>query len=211
MTQVQWRMKGQYVKNCNCLATCPCDTIGVPAPSNFCESVIGMNITRGGFGTVSLDGLKWVVVLHAPGALHEGNVEVEPYIDATATEAQRSALVTILSGKAGGMYQILSSIISTLHEPQFVPIDFEFDKEQRRARVASPGRFATVSEPLRVPATGAEQRVQVRLPDGFEYKEMEVANASLLWSGGKVKMMHHGTHSSLAEVEQTTRGSKRRP
>lgn len=27
-----WRMKGQYIKNCNCIATCPCDTVGVPYP-----------------------------------------------------------------------------------------------------------------------------------------------------------------------------------
>jgi len=164
-----------------------------------------MNITQGHFGDVPLDGLRWAVVVHFPGALHEGNGEVQPYVDVRATEAQRNALLQILSGQAGGpFFQIVAALTKTLHEPQFVPIDFEFDKRRRRARVASPGFFATVSEPLRVPATGQEQRVQVRMPEGFEYKQMEVANASLVWAGGKVKMKHRNTHSSLAEVEHKT-------
>jgi hypothetical protein len=28
MGDVTWRVKGQYIKNCNCIATCPCDTRG---------------------------------------------------------------------------------------------------------------------------------------------------------------------------------------
>jgi hypothetical protein len=28
MAQVEWKMKGEYMKNCNCIATCPCDTVG---------------------------------------------------------------------------------------------------------------------------------------------------------------------------------------
>jgi hypothetical protein len=167
-----------------------------------------MNIAQGSFEGVPLDGLSWAVVVHFPGAMHEGNGEAQPYIDAKATEKQRKALVQILSGQAGGpLFQIMVAVIKTLHEPQFVPIEFEFDKKRRRARVSSPGLFATVSEPLRVPATGQEQRVQVRLPDGgFEYKEAEVANASLIWAGGKVKMKHSNVNSSLADVEHTPAG-----
>ena len=53
-----WKMKGQYMKNCNCLATCPCDTIGVPAPNAFCEGVVAMNIHEGHFDGLDLSGLK---------------------------------------------------------------------------------------------------------------------------------------------------------
>ncbi len=37
-----WKMKGQYLKNSSCLASCPCDTIGVPAPHKFCEGMAGL-------------------------------------------------------------------------------------------------------------------------------------------------------------------------
>jgi hypothetical protein len=68
MTDVTWRMKGQYIKNCNCIATCPCDTVGFPYPEKGCMGMAGMFIAQGNFGEVKLDGLSWVVVYPWPGA-----------------------------------------------------------------------------------------------------------------------------------------------
>ena len=202
-----WKMKGQYLKNCNCLPSCPCDTIGVPAPNNFCEGVVGMNIQEGHFDNVDLRGVKWAAIVHWPGALHEGNGTAEIFVDESATEAQRNALLTILSGKAGGtLFEILSQIVTTVHGPYFVKIGWEFDKEKRRARLVLPGFLETTTEPLTVPATGEEQRVIVRMPGGFEYKEMEVAQAVTLKGTGAIKYDWQKTHSSLAEVEHTPVG-----
>lgn len=202
-----WKMKGQYLKNCNCLATCPCDTIGMPAPHRGCEGMVGMHIVEGHFDGVKLGGLNWAATVYWPGALHEGNGSIQPFIDARATPEQRNALLQILSGKAGGaLFEILASIVTTVHEPQFVPIEFEFDKAKRRARVSVPGFLETTSEPLIVPATGAEQRVILQMPDGFEYKEMEVAQTGVLKGTGPIKFDHQHTHSSLAEVEHTQEG-----
>ncbi len=202
-----WRMKGQYLKNCNCLSSCPCDTIGVPAPHNFCEGVVAMNVQEGHFDGVDLSGVRWAGVVHWPGALHEGNGTLEAFIDEGATEEQRNALVTILTGQAGNpLFEIMASIITTIHGPHFVKIDFEFDKEQRRARLSIPGFIETTSEPLIVPPTGEEQRVIVQMPGGFEYKEMEVAQTGSLTATGTVNFDWKQTHSSLAEVEHTHEG-----
>ncbi len=204
---MSWRMKGQYIKNCNCLATCPCDTIGEPSPHKFCEGVVAMNIQEGNFDGVSLNGLRWAGVVHFPGALHEGNGTMEAFVDERANEAQRNALLTILTGQAGGtLFEIMSQIVTTIHGPHFVPIDFEFDKAKRRARVSIPGFLETTSEPLTVPATGDEQRVIVQMPGGFEYKEMEVARTTTLKSTGAIKFDWSKTHSSLADIEQTDQG-----
>ena len=202
-----WKMKGQYLKNCNCLASCPCDTIGVPAPHKFCEGVVGMNIQEGYFDNVDLSGLKWAANVHWPGALHEGNGTIEVFVDESATEGQRNALLTILTGQAGGtLFEILSQIVTTVHGPHFVKIDWEFDKEKRRARLVIPGFVETTSEPLTVPPTGEEQRVIVRMPNGFEYREMEVAQTAVLKGTGEIKYDWQKTHSSLAEVEHTPAG-----
>ncbi|MHB8630055.1 MAG: DUF1326 domain-containing protein [Aggregatilineales bacterium] len=202
-----WKMKGQYLKNCNCAATCSCDTVGVPTPHKGCEGMSGMHIVAGNFGDVKLDGLNWAATYHWPGALHEGNGTMQPFIDVRATPEQRDALLQILSGKNGGtFFEILASIITTFHEPQFVPIQFEFDKAKRRAHVSVTGFFDTTSVPLTVPATGDEQRVIVRLPNGFEYKEMEVAQTGVLKGTGPIKFDHKNTHSSLADVEHTHEG-----
>lgn len=205
--RTKWRMKGQWLKNCNCIASCPCDTAGVPYPGPGCEGMVAMRVAEGNFGDVKLDGLTFAVTVYWPGALHEGNGTAQPFIDQGATQEQRDALLQIISGQAGGtLFEILAAIVTTVLEPQFVPIEFEFDKRRRHARVMIPGALETVSAPLTIPATSEEQRVIVQMPGGFEYKEMEVAQAAVLKGTGAIKFDHHNTHSSLAEVEQTDEG-----
>ena len=200
-------MKGQYVKNCNCIATCPCDTMGMPYPHKGCEGMAAMHITEGRFGNVKLNGITWAVVYHWPGALHEGNGTAQPFIDKKATKEQRDALLQIMSGQAGDVwFEVLASVVSTFLDPQFVPIKFEFDKNKRKAKVAIPGFLETETAPLKVPATGEEQRVILKMPKGMEYKEFEVAQAVVLKGTGHIKFDHKNTHSSLAEVVHSNKG-----
>jgi hypothetical protein len=150
-----------------------------PGPNEFCEGVVGMNIAEGDFEGTDLSGLKWAVTVHWPKALHDGNGTAVVYIDESADEAQREAIGTILSGEAGGpLFEILSSIITTVHGPHYVPIEWEFDQDD-------------------------EQRIAVRMPGAFEYKEAEVGQATLLTSSTEIKFDWKGTHSSLAQVEHT--------
>jgi hypothetical protein len=200
-------MKGQYLKNCNCLPSCPCDTLGFPAPNDNCEGVIAMNVQEGSFDGTDLTGTKWAVIVWWPGALHEGNGTVEVFIDESASDDQRAALGQIISGEAGGpLFEIFASIVTTVHGPHFVPIELEMDKQNRTARLSVPGFVETTSKPLTIPATDELQRVVVSMPDGFEYKEMEVAQTATLKSTGEVKFDWKGTHSSIADVEHTPEG-----
>jgi len=207
MPEVTWRMKGEYMKNCNCIATCPCDTIGFPHPQKGCEGMAGMHISEGNFGNVKLDGISWVVTYAWPGALHQGNGAIQPFIDQKATDEQRNALLTIMSGQAGNAwFEILASVVTTIHEPQFLPITWKFDKAGRKAHVVIPGFLETVSSPLTIPATNDEQQVIVRMPNGMEYKEFFVAQTAVLKGTGALKFDYKSTHSSLADVEHTHKG-----
>ena len=61
-----------------------------------------------------------------------------PRSSSTKAPARSSATRsgTILSGAAGGpLFEILASIVTTLHGPHFVPIEWEFDKEARTAKL----------------------------------------------------------------------------
>lgn len=200
-------MKGEYLKNCNCAPTCSCDTIGFPSPYKGCEGTLGMNIKEGHFDEVDLGGLKWAVNYHWPGALHEGNGTAEIFVDSKASEEQRGALMSILSGQNGGaLFEIFAQIVTTFHGPHFVDIEWEFDRDGRRAKMSIPGFVETESQPLTVPATGDEQRVIVNLPGGFEYLEMDVAQTKTLKGTGEIKFDHTGSHSSLAIVTHTPKG-----
>ncbi len=166
-----------------------------------------MHIAQGNFGKVKLDGLSWVAVYSWPGALHEGNGTIQPFIDKKASEEQRNAILTILSGKAGGTwFEVLASVTTKVHEPQFVPITWQFDKKARKARVSVPGFMETESAPLKIPATDDEQTVIVRMPNGMEYKEYYVAKAAVLRGTGPIKFNYKERHSSLADVEHTQKG-----
>lgn len=202
-----WKMKGEYLKNCNCFATCSCDTTGNPSPHAYCEGLVGMKIAEGHFDRVDLGGLKWVGVVHFPGAMHQGNGDWELYIDEKASKPQRDALQQILTGKAGGpLFEIVAAVAPKHAGTHFVSIEWQFNKERRRAQISIPGFVETTTEPLKIIPTGEDQRVIVKMPNGFEYKEMEVAQATTLKSTGAIKFNWKGTHSSLAHVEQTDKG-----
>jgi hypothetical protein len=203
-----WRLKGEYLKNCNCFASCTCDADGRPSPEKFCEGAIGMRVTEGNFDDVDLTGVKFLATVHFPGAMFEGNGILDVYIDRAASEAQREALLKILSGKSGGpLFEIVATVAPNIHGPSYVDIDFDFDLEKRTASVRIPDLFETESVPITWPPDNVENRVIVKMPNGFEYKEMEVAHAKVLKSSGVNKFEYRDNrHSSLALVEHTDKG-----
>jgi len=201
-----WRMKGQYLANCSCNAGCPCQFNQEPT-HHSCEAILAMNVLAGNYGDVPLSDLKWAVVGSFPGPLHEGNGRAQPFIEARASPKQREALLQILSGAAGGAwFELLKTVVSKIEEPQFVPIDFQFDLKRRRARVAVGEVFETVTEPIRNPVTGEEHHAQICLPDGMEYKIAEIGSAAVNRATGAIKFDWPNSHSQMANVEHTDKG-----
>jgi len=207
MATADWRLEGEWIKNCSCAFGCPCD-FNAPPTRGTCQGILGMRIGKGHFESTRLDGLSFFVVVSFPGPLHEGNGTVQPIIDERATPAQRDALFNILSGKysaEGTLFHIVSLIVTTTHEPVFAPIAVEFDKAARTARVSIPGVLETEVEPIRNPVTGLPHRIRVVMPEGFEHIEGEVA-ASNIRSSAAIAFETHGGHSTLAHVTQTPTG-----
>jgi hypothetical protein len=67
---------------------------------------------------------------------------------------------------------------STVHPPIFKPIEFEVKIEARTARVMIPGILESTGRPIRSPATGAEHRVRIDIPDGIEFEIAEIGSAT---------------------------------
>lgn len=207
MAQANWRLEGEWIKNCICAYGCPCDFNARPTHGK-CEGFAGMRIIEGHFENTRLDGLSFFIVVHFPGALHEGNGQAQPVIDERADAAQRDALLKILSGEysaEGTLFHIFSLIVTKMHDPIFAPVSFQFDQEARTARVDIPGALATTVEPIKNPVTGAPHRIRVVMPEGFEHIEGEVASADIR-SEGAIRFETKGTHSTLAHVVQTPQG-----
>ena len=87
---------------CNCGWGCPCRVSGARSQDR-CEALVAARILDGRYGDVALDGLVFVAAWWWPGAIHEGRGLLQPAIDARADDAQRAALLEIVTGRAGGM------------------------------------------------------------------------------------------------------------
>ena len=203
----QWYMEGPWIKNCNCDPGCPCDFNAAPT-HGFCEGVIGMRIDKGNYGDVSLEGLKFLGVAHWPGRIDEGNGDIQMVIDESADEAQREALLTILSGQAGDtMFEIFSAVCPNVKDPVFAPIEFDFDLEARSARVKAGEIAETESETLRGIDPPDPYRIMVTIPGGFEYtgddNTAETALATKVRSDAEIKLDLSNSHSSLAYVKHS--------
>ncbi|MDA8249900.1 MAG: DUF1326 domain-containing protein [Rhodospirillales bacterium] len=207
MSRTEWRLKGDWIKNCNCAFGCPCD-FNAPPTHGDCKGLVGMRIAQGHFGDVRLDALSFVVVLDFPGALHEGNGTIQPIVDERADPQQREALFAILSGQhsdEGTLFHIFSLIVARVLDPIFAPIAFDFDLDGRTARVSIPGILETETQPIRNPISGAPHRIRVVMPEGFEHHTAEIASARIESTGGLRFTVSQG-HSSLARVQQAPTG-----
>ena len=207
MAQADWRLEGEWIKNCNCAFGCPCDFNAKPTYGE-CKGFLGMRIAKGHFNGTRLDGLSFFVTVHFPGPLHEGNGQAQPIIDERASPEQREAIFGIMSGQnsaEGTLFHIFSLIVTRMHEPIFAPVDFRFDKAGRTARLTIPGVLESEVEPIRNPVTGAEHRIQVVMPEGFEHIEGEVASSDIR-STGAIGFETRQSHSTLAHVVQTPQG-----
>ncbi len=213
----EWYMEGLYMKNCNCDPGCPCDFNQRPT-QGFCEGMVAMKIDKGHFGDVDLSGVTWGGVVHWPGAIHEGNGEVQPIVDDSASEEQLGALFEVLSGKHGdSLMEVLAFVCPTVHQPIVAPTTFEVDLENRTARFTAGDVMEAEVDTLRGIDPPDPYRVIVKIPNGMEYtsedESAETAQAKKIRFDGAIKLDITDGHSTLAWVRHgsTFRTGKHEP
>ena len=95
---VNWEVHGMEFGNCNCAYGCPCQ-FNAPPTHGHCQAVAFFRIDRGHFGPTPLDGLHMAIAVKWPGAVHQGGGSMQPIIDQRADDAQRQALLSIVTGR----------------------------------------------------------------------------------------------------------------
>lgn len=207
-----WEVKMDEFINCNCAYGCPCQFNARPT-HNTCYAVGGFVIHEGHYGETDLAGVKMAAVLHWPGAVHEGNGSVEAIVDATASDAQREAVLKIMTGQdtepMTTMFSVYASTMTTVHEPHFAPIDFEVDVENRTARLNVQGLIESTGQPIRNPVTGEISRSRIDLPDGFEYSIAEMG-AGTSRSRGAIKLDLSDSYGQFAHLHLSNTGPVRK-
>jgi hypothetical protein len=203
-----WKLKGRELANCNCEYGCNCQFGGLPDKGG-CQAVFAMDIDEGIHGDTDLSGLKIAAVFHWPGPIHQGKGTAVAYVDERASEEQRGALLTIMTGgdtdPFATVFAVFASTVETMHEPQFLPIEFEVDVEQRKGRLRIAGQVEMDGVPIKNAVNGGEVRAQIWLPDGFEYEVAEIASG-VSKTTGPVKIEHSNSYAQFAHLHLDSHG-----
>jgi hypothetical protein len=208
MADTNWMIRAHEFVNCNCAVGCPCQFNGLPTQGN-CKAVVGIKIHEGYHGSTRLDGLNVAAAFSWPKAIHEGNGEAVFVLDKRATSEQRDALLRILNGQdtepGATIFNVFATTLKTVHEPVIAEIDFEIDIAGRTAHLAVPDRVAGRGEPIRNPVTGAEHRIRIDNPNGFEFHLAEVGRGSSA-AQGPVEIAFENTHAHFCELNLSQSG-----
>ena len=203
-----WEFKGRELVNCTCTYGCNCQFNGLP-DKGHCYAVAGIQIDEGKHGDTSLDGLKIGAMFKWPGPIHEGNGEALAFVDERATPEQREALLKIMTGQdtdpMATVFAVFASTVEKMHEPQFVPIEFDVDVEGRQGRLRIAGSVEMDGEPISNPVSGQPVRAQIWLPDGFEYEVAEVGSG-ISRSLAPVEFAHANSYAQFAHLHLDSHG-----
>lgn len=132
----KWHIEGQYMETCNCEFLCPCITSNLTArpTEGDCKAAIGMHIEKGEKGGTKLDGVSFVVMLHSPGVMAEGNITVGLIIDDKASDKQVEAVTAIATGAEGGPMAALGPLVGKIAGIERRPVSFEVSGLNRSVR-----------------------------------------------------------------------------
>lgn len=180
ITQIpNWNMKSDYVETCNCDYGCPYNFNGFPTYGS-CQALILFHSRTGNYGNTNLDGLDFINAVSWPKAIHEGNDTAQLFITNRASEEQRQALISIVSGQANGdgPFVLFAGTYKYFLEPQIVGIRVNLNRKKTIFSV--PGIMDVQTESFTNPVTGEEQDTKIQLPKGFIWKLAEAAKSKIM-------------------------------
>jgi hypothetical protein len=205
---VDWEIHAMEFGNCNCSYACPCQFNALPTHGN-CQAIGFFRIDKGRFGPTKLDGLNMAFAVAWPGAVHQGHGTMQPVIDKRADEPQRRALLSIMTGKETDemktFFAVYSAMCDTIRDPVYTDIRIDLDMKARSARCEAAGVARGRGEPIRNSVTGAEHRVGIVLPNGFEFTQNEVGRG---WSdsSGAVALKLEDSYAQWCEIHLNGHG-----
>ena len=160
---------------------------------------------EGNFGDVDLSGVKVVLAVKWPKAIHEGNGAAAVFIDESASEEQVGGIATILTGQAGGMpWELLATTLTSLDGPHLNQI--KMDVNGRNSGFSIDGILEARLTPLHNPVTGEENEVHIVFPGGgLIWDDGDTATTSIMKvEHGDMKFDYSGQSAFFAPASGPT-------
>lgn len=206
----QWSIQAEELANCNCNFGCPCQ-FSVAPTDGTCEAAVVYDIQKGNYGGVSLDGLRAAGVYKWPGAIHEGNGEMQLIIDENASDEQRAALQAIMTGQdteeMATMWFVFSAMAPNRHETLYAPISVDVNLGEHTGSAKVGNIFDLSVEPIPNIVSGDPHKISINLPHGFEFNEAHMASGGTKTKSGAISLKKNSdTHAHLARLHLTGAG-----
>jgi hypothetical protein len=185
--QTLWHLEGTGYEFCNCDFGCGCNFGGFPnSKDGSCQALIGMHITKGACGDVSLGGLTCAAVVSWPKAIHEGNGKAVFVVEPSIADAQLEALASIFGGKLGGMpWELLGP---TFEVVGLEKVKITIEGEGRKSTFTAEGVLEGRGDTFRNPVTGEEHLANLDLPDGFIWTRGECGQGTWKAKSGPISL-----------------------
>lgn len=134
---VPWWARGLIFENCACTLVCPGHMhFSQLCTHERCKGYWALRFDEGAFGDVPLGGTRAVLVFDTPQRMIDGGWVQSIIIDPSASPAQRAALETILTGRAGGPWEKLASFVGTQRPIEFLTIEMADEGATKRLSIA---------------------------------------------------------------------------
>jgi hypothetical protein len=163
-----------------------------------CLGYWAVRFDAGEFGRVPLAGLRAVIVFDAPQHMISGDWTEVILIDEGATPEQRSAVHTILSGRAGGPWEVLARFVGKWLDTRYPPI--EFTEDELTKSVTIPDLLKSVVSRIR----GRDRSKPVMFENIFNQihaPRQVLATGATEYDDGVIRMSTSKTHGLYSNFE----------
>ena len=107
-----YTLQGTLLEACSCRTLCRC-WIGEDPDGGACDSFLAYNIEKGEINGVDVGGLTYVEVVKIPGnVLTPQSWKRVSYVDARASDAQKTAILDAWHGRLGGPLADLNGLVA---------------------------------------------------------------------------------------------------
>src|SRR5258706_13688707 len=119
-----YKLEGSLLEGCTCNILWPC-WVGEDPDGGTCDGTLAWHIDKGSVDGVDVAGRTIAILCHIAGNILKGNWNVRIYIDDKASAAQKDALVSVWTGKAGGPIADLAKLVGRVDSIEQTPITFQ--------------------------------------------------------------------------------------
>ena len=153
------------------------------------------------------------ISIPGPALSTKAEGETQIVVDEQASEAQRQALFTILTGgetdEAATHWWVFGAMSKTIHEPLYRAIRLQRRYRRTHGGGLDPPLIRSSAEPIRSPVTGEPHRVRIGLPNGIEFEVAEIGSGTTS-AEGAIRLDLTSSYAQFNRLNHTGRGLVRR-